>query len=188
MESRSPGSGRVLRLDPHALPVRYTAHDRGSDDGTRQVELDRHRLTVRRVVRGIRMKVAVPVAEFRGISIRLLPPEHDQPASSAVLLEHRDPGLSVPLFVEPSADDLTAQWKAWAAVLGLPLLVVDSDGGLREPFRRMGAVAIGTPSPRRRRRNAVKWRRPRFLMRRKSGRGSETFQVYRDEREIIARS
>jgi hypothetical protein len=188
MESCSSGSSRALRLDPFALPVRYAAHDRGADGQIRQVELDRDRVMVRRAVRGIRMKMDLPVADFRGVSIRLLPAEQDQPAASAVLLEHRDPGLSVPLFVETGGDDVTALWKSWASVLGVPLLVVDGDGSLREPFRRIGGVAAGTPAPRRRRRNAVKWRRPRFLMRRKPGARSGTPPVYRDEREIIARS
>jgi hypothetical protein len=52
----------------------------------------------------------------------------------------------------------------------------------------MGSVAVGAPSPRRRRRGAVKWRRPRFLMRRKAGRPAADPLVYRDEREIIARN
>jgi hypothetical protein len=188
MESSLSGSGRALRLDPFALPVRYAAHDRGADGQVRQVELDRDRVMVRRAVRGIRMKMDVPVSQFRGVSIRLLPAEPGEPAASAVLLEHRDPGLSVPLFVAASADDVTAEWKSWATVLGLPLLVVDGDGALREPFSRVGAVALGKPSQRRRRRNAVKWRRPRFLMRRKPGRRTDAVQIYRGEREIIARN
>jgi len=182
------GSSRALRLDPFALPVRYAAHDRGADGQIRQVELDRERVVVRRAVRGIRMNVGVAVAEFRGVSIRILPPEDDAPAASAVMLEHRDTGLSVPLFMSASGDDLIAEWKSWACVLGLPLLVADADGTLREPFQRLGGVRMGTPSPRRRRRSAVKWRRPRFLMRRKAGRPSSEPQVHRSEREIIARN
>jgi hypothetical protein len=73
-------------------------------------------------------------------------------------------------------------------VLGLPLLVAESDGTLREPFERMGQVRVGMPSPRRRRRAAIKWRRPRFLMRRKPGRPLAQQPVFRGEREIIARS
>ena len=46
-----------------------------------------------------RMKVGVPVNEFRGVSMRTLPPEGDEPAVVAVMLEHRDSALSVPLFV-----------------------------------------------------------------------------------------
>jgi hypothetical protein len=181
------GSGRALRLDPFTLPVRYTARDRGADGQVRQVELNRDRVVLRRAVRGIHMNVGVPVAEFRGVSIRILAAEGDEPPATAVMLEHRDSALSVPLFVAADGDDLIAEWKSWGRVLGLPLLVVDGDGSLREPFPRMGGIGLGTPSPRRRRRAAIKWRRPRFLMRRKAGRPAADPTVHRGEREIIAR-
>ena len=67
-------------------------------------------------------------------------------------------------------------------------LVADGDGALREPFRRIGRLAVGQPVPRRRRRSAIKWRRPSILMRRKPGRPSAHPSVYRGEREIIARN
>jgi hypothetical protein len=183
------GSGRALRLDPFALPVRYAARDSCADGQIRQIELDRDRVVLRRAVRGIRMNVGVPVAEFRGVSIRILPAEGNEPAATAVMLEHRDAGLSVPLFMAPDGDDLLAQWKCWGRVLGLPLLVVDGDGSLREPFRRIGGDGRGgTAAPRRRRRVAIKWRRSRFLMRRKPGRSTTEPLVHRGEREIIARN
>jgi hypothetical protein len=71
-------------------------------------------------------------------------------------------------------------------VLGVPLLVDDGDGSLREPIRRIGRLGVGAPTPRRRRRAAIKWRRPSILMRRKTGRPSATPTVHRGEREIIA--
>ena len=176
-----------MRLDPFALPLRFAAQDGGADGKMRQVELDRDRVMVRRAVRGIRMNVGVPVADFRGVSMRLLPPEGDEPAATAVTLEHRDGGLSVPLFMASDGDDVVAMWKSWSRVLGLPMLVVEGDGSLREPFARMGGVALGNPQPRRRRRAAIKWRRPRFLMRRKVGRPTAVPHVFSGEREIIAR-
>jgi hypothetical protein len=182
------GSGRALRLDPFALPARYAARDGSADGEIRQVELDRDRVVLRRAVRGIQMKVGVPVAEFRGISMRMLPAEGDQPAVAAVTLEHRDSGLSVPLFIATDGGDVVAEWKSWSRVLGLPLLVVETDGSLREPFQRLGGIGVGVSSPRRRRRGAVAWRRPRFLMRRKTGRTLAEPSVFRGEREIIARN
>ena len=53
------GSGRALRLDPFALPVRFPAKDAGADGQVRQVELDRERVVLRRAVRGMRMKLGV---------------------------------------------------------------------------------------------------------------------------------
>jgi hypothetical protein len=181
------GSSRALRLDPFALPVRFAAQDGGADGKIRHVELDRDRVVLRRAVRGIRMNVGVPVAEFRGVSMRLLPPQDDAPAATAVMLEHRDQGLSIELFKAYDGDDVIAEWKSWGRVLGLPLLVVEADGTVREPFERLGAIDVGTPSPRRRRRAALKWRRPSILMRRKPGRAADAPQVHRGEGEIIAR-
>ena len=181
------GSGRALRLDPFTLPARYAARDGGADGHVRQIELDRDRVVLRRAVAGIRMNVRLPVAEFRGVSMRLLPPQDGEPAAVAVTLEHHDSGLSVPVFIAAEGDDATAEWKTWGRVLGLPLLVADRDGALREPFRRLGRIEVGPPGPRRRKRTALKWRRPRFLMRRKPGVPSAKPRVHRDEAEIIAR-
>jgi hypothetical protein len=184
---RTPGSGRSLRLDPFALPARYAARDGGADGQIRQIELDRDRVVLMRAVRGIPMKVRLPVNDFRGVVMRTLPPEGAEPAAVAIVLEHRDNALSVPLFVAPEGDDALAQWKAWGRVLGMPLLVVESDDSLREPFRRIGRVNAGALSARRKRRAAIRWRRPSILMRRKPGRPSAQPPVHRGEREIIAR-
>lgn len=180
------GSGRALRLDPFALPARYAARDSGADGQVRQVEINRERVVLRRAVRGIRMNVGVPVSEFRGVSMRTLPPEGEEPAAVSVMLEHRDSGLCVPLFVAAEGDDAVAQWKSWGRVLGVPLLVVESDGALREPFRRIGRIGVGAPAPRRRRRSALRRRRPSILMRRKPGRPAVVPLVHRGERVIIA--
>ena len=185
---RPLGSSRALRLDPYALPVRYAARDSGADGQVRDIELDRDRVVLRRAVRGIRMKVGVPVNDFRGISMRTLPPEGGEPAAVAIMLEHRDNGLTVPLFVATEGDDAVAQWKCWGRVLGVPLLVDEGDGALREPFRRIGRIGVGSPAPRRRRRAAIKWRRPSILLRRKPGRPAACPAVHRGEREIIARN
>ena len=91
----------------------------------------------------------------------------------------------MPLFVATEGDDAMAQWKSWSRVLGVPLLVADGDGAFREPFRRIGRLAIGAPTPRRRRRVAIKRRRPSILMRRKPGRPSAHPNVYRGERERL---
>src|SRR3954469_22516617 len=183
----SAGSSRALRLDPYSLPVRYMARDSGADGQVRNVELDRERIVLRREVRGISMKIGVLVTEFAGVTMRTLPPEGEEPAAVAIMLEHRDNGLTVPLFVATEGDDAMAQWKSWARVLGVPLLIADGDGALREPYRRISRPAVGQPAPRRRRRNAIKWRRPSILMRRKTGRPSANPSVYRGEREIVAR-
>ena len=182
------GSGRVLRLDPFTLPVRFPAKDAGADGQIRQIELYRERVVLRRAVCGIRMAVKVPVAAFRGVVLRLVPEDGKEPAAIAVILDHRDAGLSVPLFATCDGDDVVAVWRSWGRVLGLPLLFAERDGKLHEPFPRLGAVSIAEPAPRRRRISPLKRRRPSILLRRKPGRPAAKPAVHRDEREIIARN
>jgi hypothetical protein len=58
---------------------------------------------------------------------------------------------------------------------------------LREAFDRMGALRVATPTWRRRKRTAIRSRRPSILLRRKPGRSIEGAAVHH-EREIIARN
>jgi hypothetical protein len=181
------GTARTLRLDPFALPVRYPAQDQGADGNVRQVELHRERVVLRRAVRGMRMKLRLPVSAFRGVALRLVPSLADEPAAVTVMLDHRDTSLSVPLYAASDTDDVLAVWKAWGRVLRLPLLV-ESDGGVCEPFEEPNAIASNKPKARRRRRSALRRRRPSILMRRKPGRSLEGATVHRGEHEIIARN
>ncbi len=65
------GSGRALRLDPFALPVRFAASDAAADGRVREVELHRERVVVRRSLAGMRMALNMPVAAFAGVGLRL---------------------------------------------------------------------------------------------------------------------
>lgn len=182
----SAGSGRVERLDPFALPISFAASDPVADGCVRQVELYRSRVVVRRSLAGMRMAVNLPVSAYAGVAIRVL--AADDAAMFLVALEHRDPLLTLPLLVCTETDEAFADWRAWANVLGLPLLVAEADGVLREPLARIGGVRTGSVRPRRRRSSALKRRRPSILLRRKGGRLTEGTPVYRGEREIIARN
>ena len=188
------GSGRAWacpqRLDPFSLPVRFEAADEAADERRRVVDLHRERVVLRRSVRGMRMALNMPVTAFRGVAIRLfgVSPGNSVPTSIAVVLEHQDPALSLPLFSSPEADDIVAEWQSWGRVLGLPLLVAEGDGSLREPFARMGALRIEAPTWRRRRRTTIARRRPSRLLRRRPGKLPEAPLVHRGEREIIARN
>lgn len=182
------GSSRSGRLDPYALPVQFRTRDAAADGNVRVVELHRERVIVRRAVRGMRMAVSLAVTEFLGVAIRVLAPEAAGEGAVAIMLEHRDPALAVPLYYAPDGEEAIAEWQLWARVLGLPLLVADADGTLHEPFQRLGALRIAGPVARRRRSGALKRRRPRILMRRKAGQLSADTSVHREEREIIARN
>ncbi len=159
------GSSRFPRLDPLSLPVRFDAHDPRADGCIRQIELHRERVVLRRAVRGMQMAVNVRVSDFLGVALR----ESDD--AQILVLVHRDPSLTVPLLASSDADEIADAWTAWSEILALPQL----DEGAREP------------APRRRRRNAIRDRRPKFLTRRRAGVARE-LQIHRDEREIIARN
>ncbi len=186
------GSSRAglcpLRLDPFSLPVRFEAADAAADERRCIVDLHRERVVLRRSVRGMRMALNMPVTAFRGVAIRLCDATDKTPSAIAVMLEHADPALSLPLFASLDSDDIVAEWQSWGRVLGLPLLVAEGDGGLREPFARLGGVRIEAPTWRRRRRSAIARRRPSRLLRRRAVKLPATPIVHRGEREIIARN
>ncbi len=180
------GSSRVQRLDPFALPVRFAATDAAADERVRDIELHRERVVVRRSVAGMRMALNLPLSSFSGIGLEVRTSAGG--AHCAVVLAHKDPSLVLPLYLSPEADEAMAEWRAWAAALGLPLLLHDEATGWRDAFSRMGRVRIAETRPRRRRRSTLKQRRPGLLMYRKPGRIDADTLVYRGEDEIIARN
>jgi hypothetical protein len=180
---RTSALASAPRLDPFLLPVRFAAADEAADEHLRVVDLHRER----RVVRGMRMAVNLPVAAYRSVAIRLSGDIGKPQRTISVVLEHADPALSLPLFASSEADEIVAEWQSWSHVLGLPLLIRDNDGTLREPFPRLGRLRIEAPTWRRRRRSAVARRCPSRLLRRRVATLLATPIVHRGEREIIAR-
>lgn len=181
------GSGCMLRLDPLALPVRFTAADAVADGRVRTIEINREQVRLSRSLRGMSIRLSLPVKAFLGIAVCVRPADDYRPDAVELRLEHRDPALSVALFAATDNFDVVAEWQLWGRVLGLPLLVGDPSGRLREPFPRLGAVRLAAPAPRRRRRNAIKRRRASLPLRRRPGIQPLT-PVVRREREIIARN
>jgi hypothetical protein len=182
------GSSRGERLDPFALPLRFEAADQTADGRMRVVELHRERVVLRRALRGIKMALNLPVAAYLGVAIRIEPPTPETAGAIAVVLVHRDPALSLTLYRADDGGDIVAEWQAWGRALARPLLVADADGSLREPFDRVGAIAVDTPVARRRRRSILKSRRPSLPLRRRAGEMPAMPVVHRSEREIIARN
>ena len=160
------GSSRDLRLDPLSLPVSFSARDSRADGGVRQIELHREQVILRRAVHDMRMAINVRVSEFIGVAVR------DTAEGRTLVLLHRDPSLAIPLLVTDDAAELAAAWQTWSDIFALPQLSDDKSD----------------PAPRRRRRNAVSARRPKFLVRRRSGDLLNPPVSYRGEREIIARN
>lgn len=182
------GSGRGVRLDPFALPLAFAATDAAADGQVRHIELFHERLVMRRSVAGMHMAFNMPLSAYDGVAIRMNESEKGEPATVAVVLEHKDPGLALPLFVSTEADEVFAEWRSWSKVLGVPLLVSDDAGGWREAFDHMGGVRVEEVCPRRRRHSGLQRRRPSILSRRKPGKLMPAAPVHRGEDEIIARS
>jgi hypothetical protein len=116
--------------------------------------------------------------------LELLPGEGGEPDMLAIVLEHSDPSLTLPLYLTPRPDEALAEWRAWSQVLGMPLLLANSVAGSAQ----LEHLRIERPRPRRRRRSILKKRRPSILMRRGFGKITKATPVHRGEREIIARN
>jgi hypothetical protein len=177
------GSSRGERLDPLARPLQREIFSRSGDEWTLRGEFNLARVAARHTARGITLPLSLPLAAYRGIAIRLEPPAGEAAGAVAVVLEHSDPTLSRTIYHASHGSDVIAEWRAWGRVLALPLLVAEADGGLHEPFARIGAVRAGRPILRRRRRWSRKARRPV----RRQGAISARPVVHRGERELIAR-
>jgi len=160
------GSSRALRLDPLSLPVSFEAHDGRADNGVRRVELHRERVVLRRAVHGMRMAINLRVSDFQGVALR------DTDDAKMLVLAHRDPSLTIPLCVSSDGEEIAAAWRQWSDLFALPQLPQDQ---------------TCEPAPRRRRRNVIRSRRPKFLVRRRGGGPLDLANVHRGEREIIAR-
>ena len=157
-----------MRLDPLSLPQAFDAHDVRADGNVRRIEIHRERVVLRRAIHGMRMAVNVRVSDFLGLALRGLDGD-----TQVLVLAHRDPSLTVPLAVSADRAELEAASAMWAEIFSLPQLP-------EEEHR--------APAPRRRRRNAIRARRPKFLVRRRMGNLPNTATVHHGEREIIARN
>ena len=160
------GSSRALRLDPLSLPVSFNAQDSRADGGVRQIELHRERVVLRRAVSGMRMAVNVRVRDFLGVGLRGIDD------AQMLVLVHRDPSLTIPLCVSSDRDEIASAWQMWSDIFGLPQLPEDESS---------------EPAARRRRHNAIRARRPKFLVRRRGGDLLNPANLHQGEREIIAR-
>lgn len=93
------------------------------------------------------------------------------------------PDGTVALVLGPfPEEEVVAVWRSLAARSGLPLLLQHPDGELQAPYPQVGAVQLGAIRIRRRH-GLLNGRRPRFLVRRKTGRPASRPLVHR-EREI----
>ena len=99
-------------------------------------------------------------------------------------LHHTDAALCVPLLVAHNLDDIAADWRSWAEHYALPMLMVEADGVAR-PLDDGSADQPANGQARRRRHSQIADRRPRFLVRRSTGKLGIRMRI--EGREIIAR-
>jgi hypothetical protein len=181
------GSSRAERLDPFSLPLRFAPDAGSAGTDVRAIELHTDHVVLLRALAGGKMTISLPLSSYYGVAIRLQPPTRAEHGCAAIVLEHPDPQFSVTLNRAADVRDIASQWQCWGQALELPLLVVDSDGSLREPFASNGSIQMGPIVCSRRSRSALKRRRGLQRLRRRTG--SLAFaSVHRGEREIIARN
>jgi hypothetical protein len=181
------GSSRNTRLDPLSLPLRIAADESGAQAPVGAIELHSDRVIFLRPLAGITMTLTLPLRCFLGVSMRMQGPTASHGGNAALVLEHSDAQLSVTLHRGADLRDVAWQWRCWASVLDLPLLVAENDGSLRELLPRLDGIQMGRTLSRRRCRSLLKARRGVQRLRRRTGSPAST-KVHRDEREIIARN
>ncbi len=160
----------------------FVQRDRRADGGARRISVTRSDVLISRRLDGVAMVITVPISAYRGVALDVLAAEDGLPRY-VLSLTHRDSDLDILLAETKDGGAVAADWKHWAAWLGLPRLAGE-DGELRSLDGALGGVDAGAPIGRRRDVNVLK-RRPRFLTRRKGGETRRMGAVFADEREII---
>ena len=140
--------------------------DHRADDRRREVTLSADTILIVRQMAGIRMRVCVPTAMYKGLV--LARPAADATGTFAIVLSHADPELCVVVDKAGSLDALRARLDAWAAFFDTDVL----------PARATGAAQS------RRRSAPTRTRRPSFFARRKPGTLPSQPMVLRTEAEI----
>ena len=177
-------AGFELRLDPNNFPQRVSYAARDERDEV-SVTLDIRGAVIRKVLSksGLPLSIALPARAFAGVAARAI--DHgDNTVTVTLELHHTDSALCVPLLVAHDLDDIAADWRAWSELYGLPMMMVEADGVARPLDNGSPHHAAASPS-RRRRHNQIAERRPRFLVRRSTGKMG--FRMKIEGREIIAR-
>ena len=103
------------------------------------------------------------------------------PNPDGFLVEVVDRGGTMLVRLGPfDQDDIVAVWRALGASSGLPLMVERPDGGLDAPYAQVGPLPLGAVRIRRRH-GLLNGRRPRFLVRRRTGRLPPRPRVFRGD-------
>lgn len=177
-------AGFELRLNPGDFPQRVSYATREEPEEV-SVTLDSRGAVVRKRLSksGLPLSIALPARAFKGVAARAI--DHGNGTVTVTLeLHHTDTQLCVPLLVAHNLDDIAADWRAWSELYGLPMLMVEADGVAR-PLDDGSTHPSAATATRRRRHSQIADRRPRFLVRRSTGKLGIRMKI--EGREIIAR-
>lgn len=182
--SKPAWAGTTLRFDPKRFPQQVTFELRAEGtDAT--ITLDERGAVLRKVLpaSGLPLSIALPAHAFKGVAARAI--DHGNGEVTVTLeLHHDDPDLCIPLLVAHDLCDIAADWRSWAASFRIPMLMVEADGVARPLEEHLGDLRA-TPVKNRRRHSFFANRRPRFLVRRRTGTLGVSMKI--EGREIIAR-
>jgi hypothetical protein len=152
-------AGCPMRLDPDHLP-QVACYASRSDTGEVTITIDRRGAILRRRLArsGLPATIMLPAHVFRGVAARAI---EDDAGEVTVTLElhHSDPSLCVPLLVAGDAADVAGDWRAWAELFNLPMLLIEGDGRARTLDESLERCYGDRP------RRPIPVRGPRFRMR-----------------------
>ena len=117
-------------------------------------------------------------AGWRGVSLRLANPAGEDQLFQLALTAGDGRSITIATV---DGDEAVALWRDCGRSSGMPLLLETSDGEISQPFPQIGRLALG-PIRVRRRYAFLNGRRPRFLVRRKTGKLAERPVVVAGER------
>ena len=99
-----------------------TVADSRADRGRREIAVSTNRVTIRRRLHGIDMRLSLAITSYRGVALCLRPAANGALVFQVRLI-HGDHDLSVVLEEAPDDRNIVADWRLWARVLNLPALV-----------------------------------------------------------------
>lgn len=177
-------AGTTLRLDPARFPQQVSYAMRGAV-GDVTITIDERGAVLRKILpsSGLPLSVALPKRAFKGVAARAI--DHgDGEVTVTLELHHSDPDLCIPLLVAHDLSDIAADWRSWSEAFHIPMLMIEADGVARLLEEHLGSVRAQDSQPRRRH-SYFADRRPRFLVRRSTGKLGIKMKI--EGREIIAR-
>jgi Family of unknown function (DUF6101) len=176
-------SERIVKSDSARPAFQFNASEAANLAERAPEEADR--LEAARRLGAIAERIVLPLGDYRGVAIRIVPGASEEEDRVAIVLSHTSAAQEVVLFEAEDDENVIAEWRLLGSALGLPLLVEGLDGRTVAAEERLGEVGVSRPRPRRRH-ALLSGRRPRFLTRRRTGKMPLVPFVHHGEREIIA--